>query len=129
MILADVRADRYTTVNTLTQDRRRHDRVETPVCAWVSFRKGAASYCTLTVDLAEEGARFSALRRVDAGEQVLVFLQLGPTTIECKGKVCWSGLADNGLWEFGVRFLDLREHERDRLARWTAQHAPFAMAL
>jgi hypothetical protein len=107
-----------------------HDRADAPVCAWVSFRKDSASYSTLTVDLAAGGARFSALRRVDVGEQVLVFLQLASAGIECKGKVCWSGIADNGLWEFGVRFLDLQEIERDRLTRWTAaQHTRLALAL
>jgi len=126
---SNARANRYNTVNVIAQDKRRHDRTDAPVCAWVSFRKDNSAYSTLTVDLAEQGARFSALRRVDVGEQVLVFLQLASMGIECKGKVCWSGIADNGLWEFGVRFLDLQESERSRLARWIAQQTRLAMAL
>jgi Tfp pilus assembly protein PilZ len=106
-----------------TAEKRRFSRVEESVCAWVTFRKDSAAYGTLTMDLGMEGAKFSTLKNVNIGEQVLVFLQLPNMSIECKGKVCWTESSCTGLSSFGVRFLDLRDTERDCLNRFLSQFA------
>lgn len=105
------------TMSCVATEKRRFARVEDPVCTWLSFRKDNAAYGTLTLDLGAEGARFSTLRNVQIGEHVLVTLQLPASSIECKGRVCWSKQTPEGLFSFGVRFLDLREGERDALGR------------
>ncbi len=69
------------------------------------------------MDLGVEGARFAMLRPVQVGDQVLVDLLLPSGTIECKGRVCWSEASEPEKNCFGVRFLDLRETEREYLAR------------
>jgi hypothetical protein len=104
-------------------EKRRFSRVEESVCAWVTFRKDSAAYGTLTMDLGMEGAKFSTLKNVNIGEQLLVFLQLPNMSIECKGKVCWTESAAGGLSSFGVRFLDLRDTERECLGRFLSQFA------
>jgi c-di-GMP-binding flagellar brake protein YcgR len=106
------------------EERRRFPRAARPVCGWLSFRNSEAPYGTLTMDLSASGARFSALRRVHVGEPILLSLQLPRVSIECKGCVVWAELAPNGLYCFGVRFLDLREPERDHLRRFVRQEAP-----
>jgi len=75
-----------------------------------------------TVDLAPEGARFSSGRPVELRSLVLLRLQLDnpPATIECKGRVCWSRPADDGSCQFGIRFLDLTDDERDLVERYLA---------
>jgi len=98
-------------------ERRRYERVEEPVCTWLSFRTDSAAYGTLTVDVGMEGARFETHRRVAVGEHTLINLQLPSSSIECKGRVCWACRGEDGLFSFGVRFLDLREVERDWLGR------------
>lgn len=105
-------------MKSTAQERRRHQRIGEAVCAWLSFRKDGAAYGSLTMDLGPEGAQFSALRSVDVGEHVMVHLQLPSSDIECKGKVCWVGPAAQGSSSFGVRFMDLREVERERLGRF-----------
>lgn len=107
-------------------DKRRFNRVEESVCAWVTFRKDSAAYGTLTMDLGLEGARFSTLKNVHIGDQLLVFLQLPNMSIECKGKVCWTEPGVDGLSSFGVRFLDLRDAEREYLSRFLSQLATAA---
>jgi len=102
-------------------EKRRYSRIDEAVCAWVTFRRDSAAYGTLTVDLGLEGARFSTLRDVQVGEHVLVFLQLPAMSIECKGKVCWTDRTPDGLQCFGVRFLDLREAEREHLGRYLSE--------
>jgi hypothetical protein len=69
------------------------------------------------MDLGVEGARFAMIRPVQVGDQVLVNLLLPSGTIECKGRVCWSRDAEEEQNSFGVRFLDLREAEREYLSR------------
>jgi hypothetical protein len=98
-------------------EKRRFARTDETVCAWLSFRHEQAAYGTLTMDLGLEGARFSTLHNVNVGEQLLVCLQLPWQNIECKGRICWSAAGPSGLPCFGVRFLDLRETERDYLYR------------
>jgi len=79
------------------------------------------------MDLGMEGARFSSLKQVSPGEQVLVCLQLPNARIECKGKVCWSEDDEGGGVRFGVRFLDLRETERDSLGRYLITMTPVSV--
>ncbi len=105
-------------MDSIGSDKRRYPRIEDAVCAWLLFRQDRAAYGTLTMDLGLEGARFSTLRKVNTGENVLISLQLPAASIECKGRVCWTQLTPNGLFCFGVRFLDLREAERDHLGRY-----------
>ena len=104
-----------------TEEKRRFCRIEETICAWVTFRKDSAAYGTLTMDLGMEGARFSTLKDVCAGDHVLVFLQLPNMSIECKGKVCWTETRGDGMSDFGVRFLDLRDVEREYLGRYLHQ--------
>ena len=107
-----------------TKEKRRYSRVTDPVCTWLSFRSDGAAYATLTMDIGMEGARFSATRPVGVGEQVTVNFQLPTTSIECKGRVCWCKKASRNQHAFGVRFVDLREGERDCLGRHLMQMAP-----
>jgi hypothetical protein len=76
--------------------------------------------------MSQEGARFSALEAVAVGTSLLVDLQLQPNgcVIECKGRVCWTQLKENGLHHFGVRFIDLSEEETDQLARFLEETRP-----
>ena len=104
-------------------EKRRFVRVEEPVCAWLQFRRDGAAYGTLTIDVGLEGARFTSLRQVRIGDHLMVSLQLPSMTIECKGKVCWSSLDDLDTLCFGVRFLDLREAEREHLNRYLSKVA------
>jgi len=99
------------------------------VCAWISFQKDSAAYGTLTLDLGQEGARFSTLRKVDRESKILISMQLRSATIECKGKVCWTEAAPNGLLSFGVRFLDLSEGERALLEKFMLQSSALAVAM
>jgi hypothetical protein len=110
-------------------EKRRYLRIADPVCAWISFQKDSAAYGTLTLDLGLEGARFNALRKVERGTRLLVSIQLRSDTIECKGKVCWTETAENGLQCFGVRFLDLSEAERFSLQEFLHQSPSLAMAM
>jgi len=110
-------------MNCVATDKRRFARVDGPICTWLAFRKDFRAYGTLTVDLGIEGAQFRTNRSVTVGEQVLVTLQLPSANIECKGRVCWTQPAPDGQQAFGVRFLDLREVERENLNRHIAHHA------
>ena len=101
----------------VTKEKRRYSRVADPVCAWLSFRRDPAAYATLTMDIGVEGARFSARRSVNIGEQVTLSFQLPTANIECKGRVCWCQEGNRDQHAFGVRFVDLREGERDCLGR------------
>ena len=99
---------------------RRHPRETLSVCAWLEFRGEPVARGTVSVDLALEGARFNTLGPVSKGDPVLVRLQLEPSfdTIECKGRICWVERADDGIHEFGVRFVDLRDDERRALRKY-----------
>ena len=101
-----------------TVDRRRFVRHDESVCAWLSFHYDSLQCGTLTEDLSSEGACFSTLRKVNSGEQILLHLQVDPAGIECKGKVCWIQPMPNGLNRFGVRFVDIRDDERDQLSHY-----------
>lgn len=105
-------------METVQLDKRRFPRIDEAVCAWLSFKKDSAAYGTTTMDLGLEGARFTTLKRVDVGDNVIVCLQLPWMSIQCKGKVCWLSAETGGLYNFGVRFLDLRDNERDFLNRY-----------
>lgn len=103
-----------------TPDQRRHGRPKLSISAWLRFKDELAQWGTVTVDIGKEGARFSTLKHVSMGEHVLLTVQLEPTTqsIECKGQVCWSRCSQDGRCEFGVRFIDLNEEERESLERF-----------
>lgn len=103
------------------EEKRRSARVEENVCAWLQFRKDGAAYGTLTVDLGMDGARFSTLKQVTVGEMLLISLQLPSASLECKGRICWVNSEDAGQLNFGVRFLDLRDVERERISRHVHQ--------
>ena len=98
---------------------RRHARHELATCAWLRFPSDNGSRGVVSVDLSREGARFTALGPVEPGTRVLVYQQLGAQagTIECKARVCWCRLMDDGLYHFGARFVDLCDLEADQLAR------------
>jgi len=115
-------------METVHTDNRRFPRIDDSVCAWLSFKKDNAAYGTTTVDLGAEGARFSTLKNVRVGEHVIVCLQLPWMSIQCKGKICWTGSERGGLSSFGVRFLDLEEHERDYLGRYVDQSTDATMS-
>jgi hypothetical protein len=106
-------------------ERRRFARHDESVCAWLTFHYDALQCGTLTEDLSAEGACFSTLRRVNAGEQLLLHLQVDPTGIECKGKVCWTSSMPNGLNRFGVRFVDIRHDEQDQLSHYLTRRQQF----
>jgi len=108
-------------MDSVGEEKRRFFRVEEAVCAWLQFRKDGAAYGTLTVDLGIEGARFSTPKGVAVGDMLLISLQLPKCSIECKGKICWSRVDENGMLSFGVRFLDLRETEREHLTHYVNQ--------
>jgi PilZ domain len=101
-----------------TREKRRYARVSAKACAWLQFQNESTLWGTVCVDLARAGARFSALRPVTRGSMVMIQLQLRPNApaMECKSRICWSRLMPDGLYSFGVRFLDLTEDEGDRLA-------------
>ena len=105
-------------METAQLEKRRFPRTDEAVCAWLSFKRDSAAYGTTTLDIGMEGARFSALKNVQEGDHLLVCLQLPWMSIQCKGKVCWIGADPAGTNCFGVRFLDLRDYERDFLMRY-----------
>lgn len=99
-------------------EKRRFHRHTESVCAWLTFHYDTLQCGTLTEDISAEGACFSTLRTVNAGEHVLLHLQVDPGGIECKGKVCWIQPMSNGLNRFGIRFIDLLDDEREQLSRY-----------
>jgi hypothetical protein len=105
------------TVNRQNDNRRRHERTKRPLCAWLEFQDEAGGRGMVTVDLGAEGAQFTSMQPVVPDEPVLVRLQTGPggKALECKGRVCWIRFMPNRLFNFGVRFVDLTDHERDSL--------------
>lgn len=105
-------------MSNLAHERRRHERVEEAVCAWLSFRRDGAAYGVLTLDIGMEGAQFSTTRSVDIGDQVMVHLQLPSASVDCRGQICWVTPTQHDQKYFGVRFVDLQETERDRLMRF-----------
>lgn len=104
-------------------EQRRFDRRDENVCAWLTFHYDTLQCGTLTEDLSSEGACFSTLRRVNPGEHLLLHLQVDPSGIECKAKVCWTQAMPNGLNRFGVRFVDILEDERDQLSNYLTRRA------
>jgi len=99
-------------------ERRRFAREWRTIYAWLDFPtssgESAATRATTTVDLCEQGARFSGVEVVHPGTPVITHLQIGfgHGVIECKGKVIWSAVGPRGLYDFGVRFVDLSDEER-----------------
>jgi hypothetical protein len=96
-----------TTVCEVT-NKRTHERCDAPVCAWLTFSGEQCVRATLTVDIGVGGAKFATGKPVRQGDLVALQIQLIPTTVECKGEVCWT--EDEGdSHTFGVRFLHLDE--------------------
>ena len=96
------------------REQRKSERFSRPVCTWLAFDNDNAAYATVTVDVGADGARFKMPRRVAAGEQVFISIQLEAGEIECVGEVCWAFPQDNGLHDFGVRFTVLpHDHKRE----------------
>ncbi len=98
-------------------DQRRFARQEGAVPAWLHFHEEDMPTRTITVNMGVEGAAFVLPRQIERGDPVMVRLRLEPDgqTLECKGKVCWTQAQTDGATRFGVRFLDLRDDERDVL--------------
>lgn len=104
----------------LDRDKRRHNRHEKPVCTWLSFQNGQGTYGTVTMDIGMGGARFSMMKDVEENESVLLNVQVAPSGIECKGKICWVESKPGGVSNFGVRFLDISEEDRESLSLYLA---------
>ncbi|HPC17019.1 MAG TPA: PilZ domain-containing protein [Candidatus Hydrogenedentes bacterium] len=102
------------------QDKRRASRKEEAICTWLSFSRDKAAYATLTADIATEGARFSALRRVGVNDRVRIAIQLASSAILCEGKVCWVRPVSNEQYDFGVQFLNMAETDKGELQRHLA---------
>jgi len=105
-------------MNGVGDERRADERVDSAVCAWLSFPRERAAYSTLTMDLSAGGARFSTMKSVAVGEPVLIQMQLPSNNIECKASVCWCRSAEDTSFMFGVRFLDLQAKDREPLERF-----------
>ncbi len=106
-------------VRTMQQvtNARRHERYQVPIAAWIEFHGDAETRGTVSRDVSAEGARFSSVRPMLAGEPVIVRMQLGrgAQIVECKGRVVWTKQMPNRLHDFGVRFVDLDEDEQGDL--------------
>ena len=98
-------------------ERRRHIRHLTETGAWLCQPRERRPVPMRSADLSASGVRLLWLRPLVPGTPLLVRLQLGETgpVIECKGRVCWSAPLENGLHQFGVRFLDVTDDELERL--------------
>ncbi len=105
-----------TMVNVHT-DKRRYARHTVAVPARLAFHDGATPLQSVTANLGLQGAKVVVPRRVKEGSPVLVHLTLGSEgrVLECKGKVCWVASDQSDFTVIGVRFLDLRDDERDCL--------------
>ena len=106
-------------MRTETKEARRHVRHELAARAWLRFPGDNELRGFVSVDLSREGARCTSLGPVEPGMRVLVHQQLGTQagTIECKARVSWCRLMDDGLYHFGARFVDLWELEVEQLVR------------
>lgn len=106
-----------------TKNKRRFERQPMNVPTSLQFHEKGSSTVTLTADLGIEGARFCTETPVQPGTPVLLRLQLGHNgqVLECKGKVCWTADTDDEFTAFGIRFLDLREDERELLRQFLAE--------
>lgn len=100
-----------------TMERRRHIRHGIEISAWLYEPREGHPSPMRSGDLSLLGVRLTWLRPLPAGTSLLVRLQLGEngTAIECKGRVCWCAPLKNGLYHFGVRFLDMTEDEREEM--------------
>lgn len=103
-------------------ERRRNPRVAVPVCAWLQQRETAV-FSTTAADVSAGGARFFAVRPKKQGDAILVFLQLktNESPLECKGRICWCERGPNGLYAYGVRFVDLSACEQAQIAEFVAE--------
>jgi hypothetical protein len=100
-----------------THERRREPRVNVALGARVRFSSHDVEQSAVTVDLSPEGALLRSARAAAPGQGVLLELQLDAFSapIECKARVTWAARLSNGIYSFGVRFLDLRYEEAETL--------------
>lgn len=105
-------------------DKRRYIRHSIVVPAVLAFHDGAMPFHSVTANLGLQGAKVIVPRRVREGSPVLLHLTLGegPRVLECKGKVCWVANDESDFTVLGVRFLDLRDDERDCLDRFLSDY-------
>jgi hypothetical protein len=105
-------------MHTPATRQRRHVREAMSVTAWLRFRSDRVPRTVSSLDTSVEGARFASVTPLPEGARVLVALQAQPgdPVLECKGKVCWCLRKSNGLYEYGVRFMDLGLDEQGSLA-------------
>jgi c-di-GMP-binding flagellar brake protein YcgR len=98
-------------------ERRRHIRHRIETAVWLYEPRENRPSPMRSADLSLSGIRLTWLRPLVSGTPLLVRLQLGESglAIECKGRVRWCAPLTNGLYHFGVRFLDMTEDERDQL--------------
>ena len=108
------------TMDTYTEERRRHPRLDVETNAWLLFAHEDAARVTTTVDLSPDGAQLSGARPVDVDTPLLLNLQLDPNarSLECKASIRCCRAVGVGLYRYGVRFLDLLEDERDQLRQY-----------
>jgi len=104
-------------MNMYAEFKRRYQREKVRVWTWMVLSRDGMPRVTRTIDLTPEGAQFSSVLPVDPYLVVLLRFQLEepPVALECKGRVCWSRMMDDGLYHYGVRFVDLSDDERDML--------------
>ncbi|MCL4218961.1 MAG: PilZ domain-containing protein [Candidatus Hydrogenedentes bacterium] len=98
-----------------TTEKRQYDRHLASVELWLATRSMRAPFPVKTRNLSEAGAACRINQVVEPGDLILGYLQLPGefTTIECKCRVCWTAETDGVQTHCGIRFLDLREEERE----------------
>ena len=94
-------------------ERRRHIRRNVETSVWLYQPSDGRPSIMRSADLSLSGMRLTWLRPVMRGQPLLLRLHLGANgpAIECKGRVCWCEQLANGMYRFGVRFLDLADDE------------------
>lgn len=99
------------------RNKRRYPRCRMSAYAWLQPNHAEPGHPTTTHNLSCEGAMFSDLRPVKVGEPMLLSLYLGQghPPLECRAQVCWMRLMPNGLYHYGVRFIDLKDGEIHRI--------------
>lgn len=96
-------------------ERRRDKRV--PVDIWIEAEDGEDLYLQHAANLSVGGAFFAQTVPTEVGKQVKLRFELpgDPDAIECRGEIV-SAAAAKGLG-MGVRFLDLKDSDRDRIEK------------
>jgi hypothetical protein len=113
-VISLARRNRGASSMATTSERRRYDRPPIKALAWIRFRGDHTVWATTTTNLTEEGAQFTSYTPVKTGEPLMLHVQPrgNMSPLECKGQIIWCALADDGLYRFGVRIVDLCDDER-----------------